>query len=257
MKRRIIGVATALALAAAGTLVLVAYVGTAEDRALAGERTVDVLIAAKPIEKGMPADELGSLVKTEQVPAKVRVKDAVTDLDTLGDRVASVSLNPGEQLTAGRFVDEADLTLTGATEVPDGLLQVTLALSPERAVGGLIEPGSTVAVVASFQPFALSSEAPIELDGITLPAGGNSPNATHIVQHKALVTAVQQSNAAASNDEDANQAPEGNVYVTLALTGPEVETVIFAAEHGTLWLAFQPKDAPTDDHVVTRANVYQ
>lgn len=257
MKRRIVGVLTAIALAGAGTFVLVAYVGAAEDRALAGERTVDVLVAAKPIEKGTPADELDGFVKTERIPQKVRASDAVSSLESLGDRVASVSLSAGEQVTVGRFVDDSSLDLSGAVEVPDGLLQVTLALSPERAVGGLIEPGSTVAVVASFDAFEVSSETPVEVDGIVVPSDGKTPDSTHIIKHKALVTAVQQSDAAASNEDDANQAPQGNVLVTLALTGPEVEVTVFTAEHGTVWLAFQPKDAPTDDHVVTRANVYQ
>lgn len=256
MKRRMLGVFTAIALAATGTFVLIAYVGAAEDRALAGTRTVDVLVAARPIEKGTAADDLAGLVKTERVPAKVRAKDAVRDLEDLGDRVASVSLSAGEQITAGRFIEEGDLALSGAVEVPDGLLQVTLALAPERAVGGLIEPGSTVAVLGSFEPFDIASDQPVDLDGLVVPPGGQSPNSTHIIKHKALVTAVQESGTVASNQDDANQAPTGNVYVTLALTGPEVEQAIFAAEHGTVWLAFQPKDAPNDDHVVTRANVY-
>ncbi|MBI2170022.1 MAG: Flp pilus assembly protein CpaB [Actinobacteria bacterium] len=257
MKRRIVGVATAIAMAAAGTFVIVAYVGSAEDRALAGQRTVDVLVAAKPIEKGTAADDLGDLVKTERIPAKVRAQDAVGDLADLGDRVAAVSFSAGEQLTASRFVKPGDLALAGQVEVPDGLLQVTLALSPERAVGGLIEPGSTVAVLGSFEPFDIATDQPVDVDGTVVPPGGKTPNSTHIIKQKALVTSVQQSDAVASSDTDENQAPKGNVYVTLALTGPEVEQVVFSAEHGTVWLAFEPEDAPTDDHVVTRANVYQ
>lgn len=249
MKRRIVGITGAVLLAAVGTLVLVGYVNAAEDRALAGEKTVDVLVVAKAVDKGTSADELADLVREEQVPAKVRAEDAVIDLDTLGDRVTSVSLSPGEQVVAGRFVDPSDLESVGQVEVPDGLLQVTVALAPERAVGGLIEPGSTVGVLASFEPFDSENENGQQ--------GPKSPNSTHFIKHKALVTAVQSSGQAASDDDDPNQAPSGNLLVTMALTAPEVERVVFTAEHGSLWLAFEPTDAPTDGtQVVTRAEVY-
>jgi hypothetical protein len=33
------------------------------------------------------------------------------------------------------------------------------------------------------------------------------------------------------------------VFVTLALDAPSVEKVVFAAEHGRVWLALEPKDA--------------
>lgn len=247
MKRRIVGVIAAIALAGAGTFVLVAYVGAAEDRALAGERTVDVYVAARAIERGTPAGEIEGLVEQERVPAKVRAEDAVTDLGALGERVASSTISPGEQITSARFIETSDLDELGQASVPDGMLQLTLALEPERAVGGLIQPGSNVAVVASFDSGG---------GGEDEEAAGSDDSASHIITHKALVTTVQQSTVAVDS-EDQNQAPGGNVYVTLALTAPQVEQVVYTAEFGSVWLAFQPDDAPEDDQVVTRANVFQ
>lgn len=248
MKRRIVGIIAAIALAGAGTFVLIAYVGAAEDRALAGERTVDVYVAAKAIERGTPADEIEGLVDEERVPAKVRADDAVTDLGDLGERVASSTISPGEQITAARFVETSDLDEFGQVTVPDGLLQLTLSLDPERAVGGLIKPGSDVAVVASFDSGSGNEE---EGDSTSAP----DTNASHIIKHKALVTAIQTSTEVAEDNTD--QAPGGKLLVTLALSGPEVEQVVYSAEFGSVWLAFQPDDAPEDDQVVTRANVFQ
>lgn len=249
MKRRFVGVSAAIALALIGTLIIVAYVGAAEDRALAGEKTVDVYVAAKTIEEGTPADEIEGSVDQERVPAKVRAQDAVTDLGDLGERVASSTISPGEQITNARFIERSDLGQLGQVTVPDGLLQVTVALAPERAVGGQIQPGATVGVLASFDPFQTTDES-----GDSAP---EAPNSTAFIKHKALVTAVQQSDQAASNEDDANQAPTGNLLVTMALTAPEVERVVFTAEHGFLWLAFEPQDAPTDGtQVTTRAEIY-
>lgn len=244
MKRRIVGVSTAVMLAAVGTFVLVAYVGAAEDRALAGERTVDVLVVKKPVETGTAADELAGMVKTVQVPAKVRAQDAVSDLSDLGDRVASADLSPGEQVVAARFVEAGELQQVGEVTVPDGSFQLTVALAPERVVGGLIEPGATVGVLASFE--SLDAE------------GAQSPTSTHMILQKVLVTRVQRSEGVASNEDDKNQAPSGNLLVTLALEDAgAVENVVFTAEHGSLWLAFQPSDAPEDGaRVVTRAVIY-
>lgn len=259
MNRKLVGVAGAVMLALVGVFVLAAYVNAAEDRALAGERTVDVLVVKKAVEAGTAAEDMAQLVTTERVPAKVRAKDAVSDLKTLGERVASADLSPGEQLVAGRFVAASDFQMVGQVAVPDGSFQVTVALSPERGVGGLITPGATVGVLASFEPFDLSSTEPVEVDGMVVPPGGQAPNSTEMILHKVLVTQVQRSEGAASNEDDANQAPSGNLLVTLALENAhDVERVVFTAEHGTLWLAFEPKDAPEDDGaVVTRAEVYR
>lgn len=247
MKRRIVGVATAVALAAMGTIVLVAYVNAAEDRALAGERLVDVLVVSKPIDQGTPASEIGASVDAERVPAKVRAENAITDLGDLDGRVAAVDLQPGEQIIAGRFVEQAALDVVGQVQVPDGLLQVTLLLAPERAVGGRLQAGASVGVVASFDPFDLESSA---------DASTKTSNSTHFIKHKALVTAVQ-GDVVGTDDDDPNQAPSGNLLITLALSAPEVEEIVFAAEHGSLWLAFEPDDAAeSGTRVITRAEIY-
>ena len=259
MKRRLVGVVGAVMLALVGVFMLTAYVNAAEDRALAGERTVEVLVVNKAVPAGTSAEDMAKLVTRERVPAKVRAKDAVAELKTLGEKVASADLSPGEQVVAGRFVEASDFQMVGQADVPDGSFQVTVALAPERGVGGLITPGATVGVLASFESFDVSSTDPVELDGTVVPPGGQSPNSTEMILHKVLVTQVQRSDDVASNEDDANQAPSGNLLVTLALeSAHDVERVIFTAEHGTLWLAFEPKDAPEDDGpVVTRVEVYR
>jgi len=278
VKRRIIGLITAVALAAVGTGALVAYVRSAEDRALAGEELVGVLVVAERIEAGAAATSLEDRVVVEEVPAKVRVDGAVLDLAELTGLVAAVELLPGEQLTADRFVEPSRLVNEGLG-VPDGMLEVTLSLEPERALGGRLVPGQHVAVVASFDPFDISGT--IVVDGVPpdlpLPEGAaalteavdpddlptRTPNTSHIILGPVLVTNVQIDEGFEAplddDDEDGDTpvAPTGNLLVTLAIDAPSVERVVFAAEHGMVWLAHQPDGATLDGtRVQDRGTVY-
>lgn len=247
MKRRMIGIATAVALAGLGTLAIVGYIGSAEDRALAGERMVDVLVVADAVDAGTPVSELADSVATEEVPAKLKPEGAVSSLDGLDGLVTSVALLPGEELVTTRLVDPGDLDVAAQTGVPDGMQQVTISLEPQRAVGGKIGPGTTVAVTASFDPFQDSENA------------GSTPDATHTILHKVLVTNVQVEQLPSEEETDGGPslAPTGNLLVTLALDAPSVERVVFAAEHGSIWLSREPGDAPTEGtQVWTRSVIY-
>src|SRR4051794_28275219 len=103
MRRRLLAALAALLLAALGAVVLLAYVRGADSRALAGVQTVGVLVVDQPIPEGTPAEDLTALVRTEQLPARAAVPGRVSDLSALAGEVATVDLQPGEQLLASRF----------------------------------------------------------------------------------------------------------------------------------------------------------
>ncbi|MDH5521230.1 MAG: Flp pilus assembly protein CpaB, partial [Acidimicrobiia bacterium] len=270
MSKRVIGLLAAVVLALVGTVALVAFVSGAEDRALEGEELVEVYVVTDLIPGGTAGDDLEDSVIVEEVPAKVRPDDAVDNLAALRGRVAAVDLQPGEQLLESRFVglDEFADRAVGV-QIPDDMVEITVALDPERAVGGLLEPGQTVAVIASFEPFQLSATV-VEIDGqeVALPAAvadsveGATPNTTDIILRKVLVTAVQQQeNSSLGNGEDGssrlNTAPDGSLLVTLAVPPYDAERVVFTAEFGTLWLAVEREDVPEiEDSIKTRGNVY-
>lgn len=241
MKRKIIGVVGAVLLATVGTLALVGYVQSAKDRAVAGEQQVDAYVLDTTARKGASLEQIRGAVKQVEVPAKVRADDAVTDLADLdGDLVAGVDLQPGEQLLRSRLVHAQDLA---RVEVPEGRQELSVALDPERAVGGVLRAGDTVGVVLSFDPFKRND-------------GSETANVTHLVLHKVLVTSVQfdQNESGTGDrvvggddegeeDEEVERAPKNRLIVTLALTSPEVEQVVFAAEFGHIWLTAEGADA--------------
>jgi pilus assembly protein CpaB len=244
LARRFLAAFAALLLLAVGTGVLLTYVQGADSRALAGVRSVDVLVADELIPEGTTADQLDALVRTETVPAKTAVDGRVTDLDALAGRVATVDILPGEQLFAGRFARPDDLQPPGTVEVPGGLQEVSVLLEPQRAVGGRLAAGDKVGVVVS-----LKFE-----DGTA---------ATHAVLHGVLVTQVQGAPAPVeSTDEQetassGTPAPSGSLLVTLAVSAAQAEAVVFGIEHGTLWLSSEPDGAQTGGtDVITQGNIY-
>jgi pilus assembly protein CpaB len=270
MGRNVIGIIVALVLAAVGTVVLVGYVGTAEERARAGEELVEVYVVDSRIATGTAGSDIEGLVRIEEVPAKVRADGHVSNLAAIGDLVAAVDLLPGEQLLADRFVARTDVVNRPVgVIVPDDAIELTVSLEPQRIIGGLLEPGDTVAVFASFEPFDLypvgDGETLIEIDGQELPVStedlpSQTPNTTDLLLRKVLVTAVQFDTSSYGNDRDRDaltEAPGNNLLVTLALTPADAERLVFTAEFGLIWLGIERSTVPEEQTPIqTRGSVY-
>ena len=247
MNRRILAAVLALGLALVGTVVLVAYVRGADARALAGVQTTSVLVVTEPIPSGTPASELAGSVRLDPVPAKVAVTGSVADLADLGERVATVDLQPGEQLLASRFASRESLRAPGTVEVEPGEQEISILLEPQRAVGGRIKAGDEIGVYVS---------------GELKPKGEDPIPTTHSVLHGVLVTQVQGAPAQAKQGEtqtvsSGEAAPSNSLLVTLALPARDAERVVFGMEHGTVWLSLEPEGADNSGtRLVHGGNIY-
>lgn len=282
--RRVIAVAASLILALLGTWLLVRYVQGAEDRALEGEEVVDVWVVDDPIARGSTVEEVTSRLRSERVPQKVVADGVVIDVAELEGYVAAIDLIPGEQLVTSRFITREEYleqTAEGPkVDVPPDKLEVTVSVTPDRAVGGELRPGEQVAVFASFDPFALSAIEPTDLEEGDIPiviiptteeqpeepkeVGARTPNSTQIILHKVLVTNVQAEELPRKVEEgevepDApDLAPTGNLLITLALDPVDAERFVFTAEHGFVWLAREGVDVDeAETEIQTRATVYK
>jgi pilus assembly protein CpaB len=217
-RQKLIGIVASVVLAGIGTGLLVAYVRGAEDRALKGEQPKNVLVVKDTIPRGTKVEDLAGKIATEKVPAKVVAKGALSSINSVAGQVTAVDLLPGEQLVASRFAPASQASVIG---LPPGMLQVTVALDPVRALAGDVREGDTVGVLASF----------------------DDPETTRLMLHKVPVTRVRTDAGAQVTSNPSGDAPTGKLMVTLALDGPNVEKVVFAAEHGRLWLSAEPKEA--------------
>jgi len=240
VRRRLLAAFAALVLLVIGTAVLVSYVRGADARALAGARSVEVLVVEDVIPQGTPASELAGLVRVEVLPVKAALEGRVTDLADLAGRVAAVDLQPVEQLLGSRVERPDDLQVPGTVAVPAGLQEVSVLLDPQRAIGGRLAAGDTVGVVVSM-----------------------STPATHTVLHQVLVTQVQGAPAPPTADDGTETAsagtaaPSATLMITLAVSAGQAEAVVFGMEHGTVWLTLEPADADiSGTDVITPGNIY-
>lgn len=241
MKARWIGAVVAVVMAVLGSWVLLSYVQRADERALAGTRTVEVLVVEELVAAGTPAEELPDLVTSSSIPVNLVVPGRVESIDQLAGLVATVDLQPGEQLLASRFAAVVDAAAAEIVEVPTSLQELTISLEPQRALGGSLLAGSTVGVFVSGDP---------EVPGPT----------THLTLHKVLVTRVQSGDGplGAAQDETLELPLPSSVLVTLAVTSAQAEQVVFGAEHGRVWLSLEPETADeSGTGVLTWDSVYE
>ena len=285
MARRAIIILVALALAVAGTWVILSWVDSAEERELADVERVEVLVAARDIAKGTRAANLtlGEDVVLQEVLERSQISGAVVELTALSGLVANQDIITGEQLSTRRFVEPAALATETFPEVdvPEGHLEVSFQFSDVQFVGGKPQPGDYVAFVAIFDPFTVQPNliepgAVDDLDDLfsviqetepeeddVLAQGYQTPQTVHILAHKLMVTNVQYPSPPALVDEEGNpieQDPRtipGISIVTLAAPAPVVERMVFTNEWGRVWLALETLDDPEDGtDFITRANVF-
>src|SRR5690554_1245402 len=93
-----------------GTVVLVAFVRGAEDRAFEGEELVSALVAEQQIPAGTPVAQIEDMVSTEQVPEKIAPDGVISDLVQVTGQVTAVDILAGETLLAPRFVEADQFT---------------------------------------------------------------------------------------------------------------------------------------------------
>ncbi|MBC7760586.1 MAG: Flp pilus assembly protein CpaB [Candidatus Saccharibacteria bacterium] len=233
MKVRLLSALAALILALTGGILIASYVQGADERALAGTESRQVLIVATPVPAGTPVADLPAFLILRSIPATAVADGALDTLADASDSITAVALVVGEQLLRSRLVDPSTILSPGTVQVPDGLQQVTVQLGPDRTVGASISAGDTVGVFVSFG----DSDA--------------APAATRLLFQKVLVTNVQGAPAPADASADAatttTAAPTGSLLVTFALTAADAEKVVFSTQFGTIWLSSQ--SAATDTTV--------
>ncbi|NUP73997.1 MAG: Flp pilus assembly protein CpaB [Sinomonas sp.] len=240
MRTHLLGGVAALIVAVIGTVLLLTYVNGADRRALANVETDDVYVVQKAIPAGTAAASLGDAVAKKTLPKGAIAANTVTDLSAVQGKVASVDLQPGEELLASRFVDPTAVKATGRANVPTGMQEVTIKLPIERVVGGALAPGDTVGILISF-------------------AGeGAQPSQTQLTYNKVLLTAVQLPSGANAQDTSAvqpassdssggvgksNSTAAGEYLITMALPAADAQRIVYAVEFGKLYLTKEPANA--------------
>ncbi len=249
-RRKVLAAVAALLLAIVSTGVLIKYVKGAENRALAGEELVEVLVAKENIPAGTSAVNMADRVEAKRVPAKVRPSKSVASFTEINGLVSSIDIVAGEQLLLTRFVNPGSFqgARSASVAVPTNANEVTFKLAPERALGGQIRPGDKVTVVASFEGN----------DGNT--AGPSVPRVSQVLLNQVMVVRVQfpeDTNTSTKEKNGVAVAPTQELLVTLAVDQPSLERAVYASEYGKVWLSYEPKTADgAQNQAVTRDNIF-
>lgn len=254
MKTRLLGGIAALVVAIIGTVLLITYVQSADQRAMAGTETSEVFVVQKDIPAGTPVSELGDSVAKKPLPKSTLTEGTVTDLSDLGTKVTAVSLVPGEQLLSRRMVDADAYLGPSRVAVPDGMQEIAIKLPIERVVGGKITAGDTVGIF------------------ISLPESDTTHSAgTQLTFHKVLVTAAQFSNGSAAQPDTAqgdqsegalgsanNNQSDGTYLITVARNSIDAARLVYAVEFGKIYLSKEPAEATEGNaFVVDKTRVFR
>lgn len=229
-RKRVVAAVMAVLLAAMGIVALVVYTKSAQDRAFQGTETVEVLRVTERVPAGTKASDIEDKLERVKLPRAAVPAGIVTDIDKVGAKVTTATLVPGEVLVSARFTGSSALKGSGAIEVPEGLQELTIELTSSRAVGGVVQPGDFVGIIASYDGDKVSNFA----------------------VNKVLVLAVNGGIAAG----DAAAAAAA-MQVRLALEFEAAEKVVNAVEFGKVYLTRQGEGAEAGRAVITQEDVVQ
>jgi len=238
MRTKIVVLIIAVILGLLSAFAVVSYIEGARATIEAEDKPVEVLVAQQDLPAGLSAEELMAeeYVALVEIPRRYVADGAVSSLGAIKDRLLTVPLTKGEQLTANRFSLPSEAGLSFA--VPEDYVAIAIPNSADRGVAGLVRPGDSVAVYATFE---------LEPNRIDTAV-------TRLILQKARVLAVGASTTTVSttDDEDEEEANTGTLAgagaragtepdvpgtVTLALSPADAEKLVFAQEEGAVWLA--------------------
>jgi pilus assembly protein CpaB len=251
MQSRVLAILVAVVLAFVATAALVVYVNGADRRAISNQQPWRVWVAVKTIPVGTSGQTAQNtqLIELQEVPKKNVVPGAVVALAQIQNRKAAVDIVAGEQLLLKRWVGAEEVTGKRLLPIPTEHQAVSIGVDLTRQVAGFVTPGDNVSLVVS----------------MTAPAGGSGDaERSRFLLKKVQVLAVGATalaNASAQGGGRVNQGKGGAslTAVTLAVPDGEVERVVFAAEHGSIYLTLLPPDAedsPVEGAGVTGGNVF-
>lgn len=217
MDRRKVLLLVAAVIAALGTALVFVYVQGSDTRADARYGAVTVLRATKPIAPGetVAAAQAAGKFETSSVSQKDLLPNALTSLDPVAGQVAVSAIYPGEQLITSKF---GSAGTANALAIPKGKIAISVNLSDPARVAGFVNPGDKVAIFMNGSASA-GTFSRLLLGGVQVIGAGTT-------------TMVATTTTDASGAQTTDQLPK--TLLTLAVTQPEAERVLFASTNGEL-----------------------
>ncbi len=243
MDRRKALLAVAAVIAALGTMLVFLYVKGADTRADERYQAVQVLRVVKEIPPGetVEAAQAAGKIETSSVSQKDLLPEALTTTDGIAGKVAVTAIYKGEQLTSSKF--GATGAANGLT-IPKGKIAISINLTDPARVAGFVNPGDKVAI---FMTGSGGSDggtySRLLLPNIQVIGAGTT-------------TMVATTTTDPAGVETTDQLPK--TLLTVAVTQPEAERLLYASGNGELSFGLLNKDSKvTASKGVTNSNLFK
>jgi pilus assembly protein CpaB len=225
MGRRSVLLIAALVIAALGTTMVFIYVSNLNDKAIAKQSPVEVLVAKKPIAPGTSYKDASDAASFEK---KTVSRDALADgalgsTDPLVGKVTTTAIYAGQQIIPEMFGDAGQIS---TLSVPADMLAISVELDDPAQVAGFVEAGTNVAIFLT-SPVAKrggGDETHLLLPSVKVLAIGNQ-------------TAVPQDTTTTGTEE----ASVPKTILTIAVKQEDYQRVLFGSTHGKLNLGLLGK----------------
>lgn len=229
----------AAVIAVLGTLLVVAYVRSANSRAADQYHAVKVLRVVKQIDQGetVAAAQAAGAISLGDVAQNSLITGALTDLSTISSDVALTTLYPGEQVVAAKF---GTSTASTALTIPKGMIAISVSLTDPTRVASFVNPGNAVAVF---------------LNG----TAGKGGSYSRMLLPKVQVIAVGSTSTLPNQSTNPAQTTPSlpSTLLTFAVSQQQAEKIFFAESQGTLSLGLlNGQSQVTPDPGITAANLF-
>lgn len=227
MGRRTLLLVAAFVVAALGTTLVFLYVNGVNDRAVADQKQVRVLVATGEIPAGMTGLEADQQAKfaIRKITKSSLAPGALGDSSSIQNRVAAAPIFPGEQILSSKFAASAS---TSSLIVPPGKLAVSVNAGDANRLGTFLSPGANVTVFVS-----LTDRGPLR---------------TKVLLPSVEVIAIGDRTLTSGPDAAASQ------LLTLAVSQGQAEDVITASQVGQLYFALRAKNVAIDPGLESSAS---
>jgi pilus assembly protein CpaB len=247
VNRRVVLLIASLLVAAVGTALVFVYVNSANNRALADQHPVKVLVAKLEIPGGTPVSAIVSqgLLEQKDIPASAVVTGALADTTPINDQSTVTNIYPGQQIIPSLFAAGAtgSAPAPAGITLPKGMLAISVQLGDVNRVGGFVQPGSHVAIFMNGQisPSAQSANA----------------TGTRLLVPDVEIVAVGQTTVTPAPVGQANPEAIPRALMTLAVTQSDAEKIIFAQTKGQLFFGLlNGQSRTTRDGGITSNNLF-
>jgi pilus assembly protein CpaB len=235
MGRRTVLLIAALLVATLATSLVYLYVRSVDDRARAGERQVEVLVATGQIPAGTTGDQASANGWFDlKTVAQSSVADgAVSSIEPIQNLVAQSMIFPGEQILQQKFGPAGTAT---TLPLEPGQIAMSVQLSDPARVAGFVDAGTDVAIF-------LTSPGRPNSSGVAQPFTRTLLDRVPVLA-KGQATVVNRTTQDANNQQQQEQIPAA--ILTLGVTQEQAQKIIFAQSQGELYFGLLNDDSEVD-----------